>query len=173
MKTWHIVALLASGVALVLLSVVARTRSNGKYEVKTGDLVLLIIPLLLAALATGKVQGLDLFGVKADLFGMYQAADRISYLNVAGEPGYRELQQFLSSGDEAARAQLAKLPGFVAAKDAVTVSTTKRDALAKMAQLDVSLLPVVDGDHRFVGTVDRSKVTANLILAVTEKVESR
>src|SRR5262249_24763511 len=107
------------------------------------------------------------------LFGMYQAADLISYLNVAGEAGYRELQQFLSAGDEAARAQLAKLPGFVAAKDAVTVSTTKRDALAKMAQCVVSLLPVADADRRFVGTVDLSKVTANLILAVTENVETR
>ena len=66
--------MLASGVALVLLSVVARTRSNGKYEVKTGDLVLLIIPLLLVALATGKVQGLDLFGVKAGLSALWVKA---------------------------------------------------------------------------------------------------
>ena len=262
MSTWLIVVLLVCGIALALVSFIARTRSKD-YEVKTSDLVLVIIPLLLVALATGKVQGLDLFGVKADLsalwvkaastqiqvarteplsvkdvldasglamkgdlvrlqtllaqpkvdalgfrlgqfysgpaireyfqklsgnsrlravvvqqpdgtlFGMYQAADIISYLNVAGEAAYSRFQHDLTSGDEAARAELAKLPGFVAAKDAITTSASKRDALARMTQLDVSLLPVADEHERFVGTVDRSKVTANLILAVTEKVESR
>jgi len=32
---------------------------------------------------------------------------------------------------------------------------------------------VVDNVRRFVGTVDRGKVTASLILAVTDKVENR
>src|SRR5439155_2409929 len=107
------------------------------------------------------------------LFGMYVAPDIISYLNIAGDRGYQDLQQMLNSGDANARARLAALPGFVAAKDAVTASTSKRDALATMANLDVSTLPVVDAEQKFVGTVDRSKMTASLILAVTDRVEGR
>jgi len=263
MLTWHIVMLLVLGICLVLASVVARVHSAGKYEIKTTDLVFLFVPLLLVALATGKIKGLDAFGVRADLselwaqaakgkiqpqvtgakpvsvqdvvqasemamkgglgelqrlverkvdalafrlgsggyysqairsyleklsgsshlrgivvqegdgtlFGMYVAADLISYLNIAGDRGYQEFQQLLNSGDASARARLAALPGFVAAKDAVTASTSKRDALATMARLDVSSLPVVDADRRFSGTIDRSRLTASLILAVSEKVE--
>jgi len=266
MLTWHIVTLLVLGICLVLASVVARVRSDGKYEIKTSDLVFLFVPLLLVALATGKIRGLDAFGVKADLselwaqaakgkiqpqvtgakpvsvqdvvqasemamkgglgelqrlvdrkvdalafrlgaagyynaqairsyleklsgsshlrgiviqesdgtlFGMYVAADIVSYLNVAGDRGYQEFQQMLNSGDPGARARLTALPGFVAAKDAVTASTSKRDALATVARLDVGSLPVVDATRKFVGTVDRSKMTASLILAVTDKVEGR
>jgi len=265
MQAWHIVALLALGLALVLGSLLLRARSDGKYEIKTSDLVFLVIPLLLVALATGKIKGLDLFGVKADLselwtqaakgkiqpqvanakpvsvqdvvqasemamkggvgelqrlverrvdalafrlgsasyygpairsyleklsgsshlraivvqekdgslFGIYVAPDLISYLNVAGDAGYGEFQRLLNSGDDSARAKLASLPGFVGVRDAVTASTSKRDALETMARLDVSSLPVVDTEHRFTGTVDRSKLTSSLILAVTDKVEGR
>jgi hypothetical protein len=42
-----------------------------------------------------------------------------------------------------------------------------------MEQLNVNSLPVVDGARHFVGTVDRGKVTASLILAVTDKLEGR
>ena len=34
-------------------------------------------------------------------------------------------------------------------------------------------LPVVDGAGRFVGTVDRSQLTASLLLTVTDKLEAR
>ena len=47
---------------------------GGKYEVKTIDLVFLVIPLLLVALATGKLKGLDMFGVKADLSALWAEA---------------------------------------------------------------------------------------------------
>src|SRR5439155_22292168 len=74
MKTWHIVTLLALGICLVLASVVMRVRSDGKYEIKTSDLVFLVIPLVLVALATGKLKGLDAFGVKADLSELWAEA---------------------------------------------------------------------------------------------------
>ncbi len=265
MRTWQILTLLAFGIFLVLASVVLRVRSNGKYEIKASDLTFFIIPLLVAALATGKLKGFDAFGVKADLselwataakgqiqpqvaraqpvsvqdvvqaseiamkggigdlqrlverkvdalafrlgsagyygpairsyleklsgsshlraivvqnadgtlFGMYVAADLVGYLNVAGDAGYAEFQRLLNAGDEGARTRLANLPGFVAVNDAVTASTSKRDALATMARLDVGSLPVVNAERHFVGTVDRSKLTASLILAVSDKVEQR
>jgi CBS domain-containing protein len=265
MSTATIGILLAVGAVLVIASVFLRVQSAGRYEFKTGDLVFLVIPLLLVSLATGKIKGLDLFGVKADLsalwveaaqakiekqvapaasasvqdvvhimemgakggtqdlqrllqrrvealefrlgfggyngsaiqayfdalsgssqlrsivvnnqdgtlFGMYLAGDLIGYLRVTREQGYAELGQRLNRGDDASRAELKKLPGFVGAEHAVTASTSKRESLARMEQLNVDSLPVVDNVRRFVGTVDRGKVTASLILAVTDKVENR
>src|SRR5205823_8006996 len=74
MRAWQIATLLAVGIVLVLASIVLRVRSSGKYEVRTGDLALLVVPLLLVALATGKIKGLDAFGVKADLSELWAEA---------------------------------------------------------------------------------------------------
>ncbi|MGH8355458.1 MAG: hypothetical protein ACRERY_18325 [Pseudomonas sp.] len=258
-----ILALLALGVALVAGSILLRVFSAGKYEVKTGDLVFLVIPLVVVALATGKLKGVDIFGVKADLselwaaaaqtkiekqiaptapltvqdavqvmemaskgglrdlrpllerkiealefrlghggyygpaiatyfdalsgsaylrvivvnqadgrlFGLYNAANLIGYLRVAGAPGYEQLQQLLNRGDDSAQAALAQLPGFVGADQALSTTTSKRDALALMEKLRSDVLPVKNEQGRFVGTVERAKLTASLILAVTDKLE--
>jgi CBS domain-containing protein len=107
------------------------------------------------------------------LFGMYDAADLIGYLRVAGEQGYEQFQRLLNSGSEEARADLTRLPGFVSATHAVTATTSKRDALARMEQLNTDSLPVVDEQQHFAGTVERAKLTASLILAVTDKLEGR
>ena len=112
---------------------------------------------------------------KADgkLFGVYSAADLLSYLRAAGEQGYERLQRLLNSGTDGAGTELATLPGFVGAEHAVTATTSKRDALARMEKLDTDSLPVIDEQQRFTGTVERAKLTASLILAVTDKVEGR
>jgi len=69
-----IIQLLVVGGILVLASLLLRVISGGKYEVKTIDLVFLVVPLLLVALATGKLQRLDMFGVKADLSALWAEA---------------------------------------------------------------------------------------------------
>jgi CBS domain-containing protein len=260
-----IITLLALGVALVISSLLLRVRTAGKYEVKTIDLAFIVIPLLVVALATGKVQGLDLFGLKADLsklwvdaaetkidsktdastasvqdaaravmvgakggeddlerliarkveglefrlggggyyngaaikkyfealsgsshlrvvvvnnsagklVGIYNAPDLISYLRVAGDRGYDQFEQLMNRGDARALPELAKLPGFLSAEQAVTSSTSKRDALASMDLLNTDTLPIVDQDGKFTGTVERAKLTAKLILAVTDKLAGR
>jgi CBS domain-containing protein len=265
MSTGMIGVWLAVGALLVIGSMILRVQSGGKYEFKTSDLVFLVIPLVLVSIATGRIKGLDLFGVKADLsalwveaahteikkqvvpavaasvqdvvhmmevgakgspqelqrflqrkvealefrlghgayngpairtyldamsdnsqlrsivvnsqdgtlFGMYVASDLIGYLRMARDEGYAQLAQRLNRGDDAARAELKKMPGFVGAEHAVTPSTSKREALMRMEQLNVNSLPVVDGARHFVGTVDRGKLTASLILAVTDKLEGR
>jgi hypothetical protein len=265
MQTSIIVALLVLGAVLVVGSLLLRVSSGGKYEIKTIDLVFLIIPLLIVALATGRLKGLDMFGVKADLsdlwtaaaktkiegqvaslppmsvqdavqsvemaskggmqelqhiirsrtealefrlgnggyyapairtyfdalsggtylryivieradgslFGIYDAATLIGFMKVAGDQAYQQFQDLLNSGDESAQAELARLPGFVAAENAVTAAMSKRDALARMEQLHADSLPVVDQQRHFVGTVERSKLTSSLILAVTDKLEGR
>ncbi len=262
MSTWQIILLLLLGVALLAGSILLRVASSGKYEIKTIDLVFILIPLLFVGLATGKLQALDFFGVKADfselwataadtqiegqisnfpvssvedaveaidmiakggigeiarlieartealsfrlgmggyygpaiksyfdrlfsssylrfivinnpddtLFGMYAAADLIGPLRAIGDHGYEDFAEKMNSGDDNATDWLAQLPGFVPASAAVTVNVSKRDALLEMETLDRASLPVVDASSRFIGTVEREKLTASLILAVTEKI---
>lgn len=260
-----ILLLLLVGVALVAGSLLLRVLSAGKYEIKTIDLVFLVIPLLLVALATGKLKGIDMFGVKADLselwndaaqskikdqiapaqqltvqdavqvvqmagkggidelrvlierkiealefrlghggyygpaiktyfealsgssylrivvvnqpdgrlFGTFNATNLIGYLRVAGDSGYEQFQQLLNSNSAASWAELSKLPGFVGVDVAVSSAMSRRDALALMEKLRTDSLPVINADKYFMGTVERSKLTASLILAVTEKLEKQ
>jgi CBS domain-containing protein len=255
MSTTTVVVLLVVGVLLLIGSVLARVWSSGKYEIKTIDLVFIVVPLLVVGIATGRLQGLDLFGVKLDLaqlfeqaanrkiedqvgtapvtsvedvvepivpgakggvseiprfierrteaisfrlgagiyvaqaieqyftklygssylrfivienpdgtlFGTYPAADLIAYLRLLPD-GYYAITDMLNRGDAAA---LQVLLGFIPASAAVTVATTKRDALEAMERFDRSALPVVDATNRFVGTVERSKLITSLLLAVT------
>src|SRR5262249_28611533 len=58
--------------------------------------------------------------------------------------GYQGFQAMLNTGDRRAREQLAKIPGFIGADLAVTTTTTKRDALARMEQQNLDTLPVVN-----------------------------
>lgn len=266
MHTSTIMVLLAVGVLLVAVSILMRVRTAGKYEIRSIDLVFLIVPLMVVALVTGKIKGFDFFGVKADfsellaavaqagikdqiryneqlsvedaaetvemvgkgdvqesrvlierrisalkfslghggykareikkyfekmsdssylrvvvvneppddkLFGIYDADKLIDYLRVAGDPAYAQFQQLLNSNSAANRAQLRKLPGFVGVESAVTSSTSKRDALKRMEDLAIDRLPVVNKDGFFMGTVGRARLTANLLLAVTETLEKQ
>lgn len=262
MNKWRIIILLLIGVSLLFGSVLLRILSKGIYEIKTIDLVFIIIPLLLVGLATGKVRGLDLFGVRADLselwknaadtqidlptpdlvsqvedaiemidtrdkggveeipaliaqrtqalafqlgmgryygqaikkylndlygssylryviindqnntfFGMYDAADFIAYLRTLGDDtGYDILEQQLNQGSRDAMYWFARLPGFVSSDKAITAETSKRDALQKMEDLKLETLPVIDSTGHFIGTVERSKLTSSLILAVTKNL---
>ena len=106
------------------------------------------------------------------LFGTFSGPALTSYLRLSdGAPV--QFEQLLNDGGEQARAELAKLPGFVAASDAATTTTSKRTALERMEKLAVDVLPVVDEQQRFIGTVDRAKLTAALILDVTRRLEEK
>ncbi|HYZ26003.1 MAG TPA: hypothetical protein VE597_03790 [Geminicoccaceae bacterium] len=76
MDSRQITLLLVIGVGLLIVSLMLRVFTEGKYEIKTIDLVFIILPLLFVGVATGKLRGLDLFGVKADLSELWaKAAD--------------------------------------------------------------------------------------------------
>ena len=76
MDSGQITVLLMIGVGLLIVSLMLRVFTQGKYEIKTIDLVFIVVPLLFVGLATGKLRGLDLFGVKADLSELWaKAAD--------------------------------------------------------------------------------------------------
>jgi hypothetical protein len=256
-----LLVLLTFGAVLAIASLLLRSLTKG-FEVQTIDLIFLIIPLLLVALATGNIKSLDIFGLKADfsfsdlwseaahteirnqisdstlldsmdelataaegslqdlrqrligrqiealvfklgydgysgeavkkyfealsdslrvvlvndpegkLFAFYNVPDLIRSLG-SSEVKYRDLAQWLSNENQEDRSELAKLPGFVGADNAVKANTPKRDALMAMEKLNTDILPVVTEEGHFIGTVGRSKLTAGLILAVSAQLEDR
>ncbi|WP_281561476.1 hypothetical protein [Thalassomonas sp. RHCl1] len=74
------------------------------------------------------------------------------------------------------KAELADVAGFVELGQAVTPQADKKRVLAQMEQLGLDWLPVVDnqsGVSRFQGIVERSRLTASLILDVARELESK
>jgi len=76
----------------------------------------------------------------------------------------------LNRADGNDRAQLAKLPGFVPWSAAVKRDDDKRDVLQKMENLGADWLPVVKTGDQIDGIVERSRITASLILDVTNRL---
>jgi len=265
MEKWLITVLLAAGLGLFVISILARIRYGDKYDLKAFDFVLIIIPLLFVLLITGKVKVLEAFGVKADLtevfrnaasanieqqvaiksspsvdqvvtmlnmaektgvqqipqlvqnktealvfrlghghyygpaiqtyfdalyassylqylivldqegklFGIYNALDLAVYFRTQGENAYRNFARWLNQAEESSKRQLAALPGFVSAKQSVTRELSKQSVLKRMDDLRVDSLPVVDDTGFFVGTVERSQLTASLILDVVSQLEHK
>ena len=79
-----------------------------------------------------------------------------------------DLARWLNSSD---KTSLKRLPGFIASESSVTESTDKAQALQRMESLNVDTLPVVDKDRRFAGIVNRSRLTASLILDVSNALK--
>jgi len=265
MEKWHVVILLLAGLGLLVTAVLVRARYGEKYQLKTIDLVLIIVPLLFVLLITGKVKVLDAFGIKADfselfsdaaganieqqvgdtsspsvdevvnmlemaakggvreipqlvqkktealifrlghggyygpaiqqyfdalyassylqylivlnqegkLFGIYNALDLAVYFRTEGEQAYNNFASWLNRTSDSSQRELTRLPGFVNAEQAVARELSKHEVLKKMNTLRVDNLPVVDDAGFFVGTVERSQLTASLILEVADRLEPK
>lgn len=119
MEKWHVIALLILGIVLLIGSILTRARLGEKYELKTIDLVLIILPLLFVLLITGKLKVLDAFGVKADFSELFadaaqadiqgQVADTVTpavdevvqMLEMAGKGGVREIPRLIENRTQA------------------------------------------------------------------------
>ncbi|MEW5767036.1 MAG: CBS domain-containing protein [bacterium] len=97
-------------------------------------------------------------------------ARELTGLFQAERPPYtaREFAEWLNATN---RDALARLPGFIASQYAVTKETDKGQALRRMEALNVDTLPVVDDKRRFAGIVNRSRLTASLLIDVSENLE--
>lgn len=78
----------------------------------------------------------------------------------------KKLADWLNQGNEA---ELATLPGFIAAT--LSKNADRKEALQAMNSLDVPTIPVVDENGKFVGTIDRSKLTASILTDIAAKVD--
>jgi hypothetical protein len=265
LEKWNVILLLILGFGLMLTAVILRARYGEKFELKTIDLVLIIVPLLLVLLISGKLKVLDAFGVKADiselfkdaagaeiknqvldtstpevdelvnmlemaskggvqeiprliekktealvfrlghggyygpairqyfdalyassylqyliildeqgkLFGIYDALDLAVYFRTQADRAYDNFAAWLNRPSENSLRSLSRLPGFVKADKAVGREMSKRKVLTKMDSLRVDSLPVVDEAGKFIGTVERSQLTASLILEVAARLEGK
>jgi len=68
--------------------------------------------------------------------------------------------------------RISALPGFVTVDRALRPDADKRIALEQMENLNVDWLPVVDANRFFTGVVERSRLTASLILDVANRLEA-
>jgi hypothetical protein len=78
-----------------------------------------------------------------------------------------DVAEWLNGSD---RDQLQRLPGFLGAEFATQKGEEKQTVLKRMEELGAETLPVVDANGRFVGMVDRSRLSTSLIVEVAAKV---
>lgn len=69
--------------------------------------------------------------------------------------------------------ELSELDGFIRLDSAVQETVTKREALMRLEETGLEWLPVVNEKNQFVGVINRSKVTASLILDITNTLSKR
>jgi hypothetical protein len=108
---------------------------------------------------------------KGRFFGMYELSALRGWFREEGDRAFEAFADWLNRGDDEGQKALARLPGFIGAEQAISKATSKREALRKMDELTVDRLPVVDGAGAFAGTVERSQLTASLILDVLDRME--
>lgn len=81
--------------------------------------------------------------------------------------------EMLNGNRTAAIVELGRTAGFVGAADAVTANLSKRDVLGKMDTRNTDWLPVVDEAHRFKGVVERSRLTASMLLDIAAQLQGQ
>jgi hypothetical protein len=107
------------------------------------------------------------------LFGMIDARKLLALLQDPGSgQTYASFAMLINRGGNDERGQLAKLPGFVPLGDAVARQSDKREVLEKMEKLGRDWLPVVSPDGHLQGIIDRSRLTASMILDVTNQLKA-
>ncbi|WDE11320.1 hypothetical protein [Thalassomonas haliotis] len=128
------------------------------------------------------------------LFGLFSARKLTAILNndnnhellekyplkpfrgLPGENDVAKWHRFTQNIVNSNKAALAKVPGFVELGQAVTPRADKKRVLAQMEQLGLDWLPVIrqeSGISHFQGIVERSRLTASLILDVTRELENK
>jgi hypothetical protein len=80
----------------------------------------------------------------------------------------RDMANWLNESD---RGALEQLPGFLSAEFTTQKGDEKKAVLERMEDLGTEKLPVVDDGDRFVGMVDRSRLSTSLIVEVAAKVK--
>ncbi|MEW5803361.1 MAG: CBS domain-containing protein [bacterium] len=108
---------------------------------------------------------------KGHLFGIADARQLAAIVLGSGRPFTS--QNFADWLNSSNTEQLkALLPGFIPAENALNKYSDKVKALKIMDSLDVQTLPIVDDAGNFIGIVDRSKLTASILLSIDERLEA-
>lgn len=100
-------------------------------------------------------------------FGMADARQTERFI-ANGQLSPDMLAQWLNQGDR--RSLADRLPGWVGARDALQSTVGRREALEKMDNLNAETLPVAEAGM-FVGVVERSRVTAGMLVEIARKLQ--
>ncbi|MDQ7053382.1 MAG: hypothetical protein Q9P14_10975 [candidate division KSB1 bacterium] len=104
-------------------------------------------------------------------FGLADARQLATLVRSPARPfSVYQLADWLNAGEAE---PLERLPGFVSSQQALTQKADRRKALEIMNALDVQVLPVVNESRRFVGIVDRSKLTASMLIDIAARLEGK
>lgn len=124
-----------------------------------------------ALYASSYLQYLIIKDKEGKLFALYNVLDLNVYFRINKPNAYEDFAHWLNKADNASKESLSKLPGFVGAEQALAREMSKRDVLKRMDNLRLDSLPVIDKSGVFVGTVERSQLTASLILEVVSRLD--
>ena len=105
------------------------------------------------------------------LFGMIDARKLSALLHDQNSGlSFQDFANLVNHGEAADQARIKALPGFVPANDGVKRSSEKRSVLEQMEKLSADWLPVLNDNGQFDGVVERSRLTASLILEVAKEL---
>ena len=109
------------------------------------------------------------------LFGLFDARQLFKLLRDPPRqsrkeefPDFDQLAEWIASSKIS---KIESLPGFVGKPHALKKTTNKHDALQRMEKLDVQTLPVVDDEDRLVGILERSKLSASILIEISNQLE--
>lgn len=69
--------------------------------------------------------------------------------------------------------KILTIPGLITLKDAVTTTTEAQSVLTRMNELKAESLPVVDGEGKFAGMIQRSELTASMLIDIAGRLENQ
>ena len=101
-------------------------------------------------------------------FGMIDARTLVSLLQDP-RSGWT-YSNFIEAVNTGNGVRLAQLPGFVPASESIKDQTQKREALERMEGIRREWLPVTAADGKFRGIIDRARLTASIVLDVTNRL---
>ncbi len=82
--------------------------------------------------------------------------------------GSRNFENWLRDSDVK---EFNKLPSYISSEHAIKPTTEKQLVLEKMESLNIDILPVVDDKGKFSGIVNRSRLTASMLIDVANRVK--
>ena len=105
------------------------------------------------------------------LFGLVDAGQLSELMTGANSwLSPRDFERWLVEADTA---KIKSLPQFIPYYECVWQTSDKRRALEIMNERDVQFWPVRDKEGMFVGVVDRSKLTASMLIDIADRLETK
>jgi hypothetical protein len=84
-----------------------------------------------------------------------------------GWPGYEAIKNKIE------QESVHGLPGFIGPEHALSVASTKGQAIARFGKTDLDELPVVDGNDRFVGVLNRGQLLGGVLSSILQAADAR